>query len=73
MSLKTGMIASAYLKKNTLPLKIQDHCIWPPEIMTVPLKYMIASAPLKLQNALNRNIFQIHCIYTIHAANALLK
>ena len=26
------------------------------EIVTVPLKYMAASAPLKLQYALNRNI-----------------
>ena len=30
--------------------------------MTVPFKYMAASALLKLQYALNRNICQIHCI-----------
>ena len=35
------------LKENTIPLKILDHCKWPPEIMTVPLKCMPASAPLK--------------------------
>ena len=40
--------------------------MWPPEIMTVPLKCMAASAPLDLQYALNRNICQIHCKYAIH-------
>ena len=44
----------------------------PPEIMTVPLKYMAASAPLKLQYALNRNICQTHCTQFM-AASALLK
>ena len=41
----------------------------------VSLKYMAASAPMKQQNALNRNIFQIHCIiYTqFMVASALLK
>ena len=34
-------------KRNTAPLKILDHCKWPPEIMMVPLKCMAASAPLK--------------------------
>ena len=33
-------------KRNTVPLKIPGHFKWPPEIMTVPLKCMAASAPL---------------------------
>ena len=51
---------------NTVLLKILDHCKRPPEIMTVPLKCMAASAPLKQQYALNKNICQIHCIYEIY-------
>ena len=43
------------------------------EIMVVPLKCMAACAPLKLQYALNRNICQIHCIYTIMAASTVQK
>ena len=39
---------------NTVLLKILDHCKRPPEIMTVPLKCMAASAPLKQQYALNK-------------------
>ena len=39
---------------------------WPPIIMTVPLKYMAASVPLKLQYVVNSNICQIRGIYTIH-------
>ena len=53
-------------KKHTTLEKarsLYDH--WPPEIMMVPSKCMDASALLKLQYALNRNICQIHCIYTI--------
>ena len=34
-------------KRNTLPLKILDYSMWPPEIMMVPLKCMAASAALK--------------------------
>ena len=34
-------------KKNTVPLKILDHCKWPPEMMMVSLKCMAASAPLE--------------------------
>ena len=34
-------------QRNTVPMEILDHCKWPPEIMTVPLKWMAASAPLK--------------------------
>ena len=45
--LKKEMTASACLKKNTVPLKILDHCKWPPKIMMVPLKCMPASVPLK--------------------------
>ena len=44
--LKKGMTTSACFKE-TLLLKIPDHCKRPPEIMTVPLKCMDASAPLK--------------------------
>ena len=51
---------------NIVHLKILDHCKRPPEIMTVPLKYMAASAPLKQQYALNKNICQRHCIYEIY-------
>ena len=50
-------------------LKIQEHCKWFPEIMTVPLKYKAASATLKPQYPLKRNISQIHCICTIHGCN----
>ena len=53
-------------QRNTVLLKILDHCRRPPEIMTVPLKCMAASAPLKEQYALNKNICQIHCIYEIY-------
>ena len=35
--------------------------------MTVPLKYIAASAPLTLQYTLNRDICQIHSKYTIHS------
>ena len=59
-------------QRNTA-LKIQDHCKRPPEIMTLPLKYMASSAPLKLQYALNRNICQIHCIYVIHVCKCSPK
>ena len=34
--LKKGM--TALLQRNKVPLKILDHCKWPPEIMTVTLK-----------------------------------
>ena len=34
-------------KRNTVPLKTQDHCKWPPEKVMVQLKCMAASAPLK--------------------------
>ena len=44
--MKKGMTASAFLKE-TVPLKILDHCKWPPEKMMVQLKFMAASAPLK--------------------------
>ena len=44
--MKKGMTASAFLKE-TVPLKILDHCKWPPEKMMVQLKCMAASAPLK--------------------------
>ena len=46
-----------YFLRNTIPLGMLDHCKWPSEIMTVPLKYMAAGAPLKLQYALNRNVY----------------
>ena len=42
--LKIGMNARACLKE-TVPLKILDHCKWPPKIMVVPLKCMAASVP----------------------------
>ena len=34
---------------------------------------MAGSAPLKLQYALNKNICQIHCIYTIHGCKCSSK
>ena len=43
---KKRMTTSACFKETVL-LKILDHCKRPPEIMTVPLKCMAASAPLK--------------------------
>ena len=60
-------------QRNTIPLKMQDCCMWPSEIMTVPPKYMDASAPLKLQYVLNRNIGQMHFICTIHCSNSSSK
>ena len=64
---------TSLFQRNTVPLKILDYCKWPPEIMTIPLKYMAAFAPLKLQYALNKNICQIHCIYTIHGCKCSSK
>ena len=49
-------------QRNTVPLKIRDHRKWPPEIMTVPFKYMAASALLKLHYSLNKFICQIYSI-----------
>ena len=64
--LKKGiMTADVCFKKCTVPLKILDHCNWPREIMMVPLKYMVASAPLETMR-LNRNIYQIYCICAIY-------
>ena len=60
-------------QRKTVPLRILGPCKWLPEIMAVPLKCMAACSPLKLQYALNRNICQIHCIYTIMAASAVKK
>ena len=34
-------------KRNIVPLKVLDHCKWPPKIIMVPLKCMTASVPLK--------------------------
>ena len=34
-------------QRNTMPLKILNHCKLPPEIMMVTLKCMAAIAPLK--------------------------
>ena len=63
---KQGWLEVLILKKhstleNTRSLQVAS---WnnDAEIMTVPLKYMAASALLKLQHALNKNICQIHCI-----------
>ena len=60
-------------QRKTVSWKILGPCKWLPEIMVVPLKYMAACAALKLQYALNRNICQIHCIYTIMSASAVQK
>ena len=57
-------------QRNTVPLKILDHCKLPPEIMTVLLKCFAANAPLNLQYALNENACQLHCMYTIAASAA---
>ena len=62
-----------FFQRNTVPLIILDHCKWHSEIMTVPLKYMAASASLKLQYSLNRNTCQVHCIYTIHGCKCSSK
>ena len=72
ISLKTDDYKSLFQRK-TVPLEIQSPCKWLPEIMAVPLKCMAACAPLKLQYDLNRNICQIHCIYTMMAASAVQK
>ena len=53
---KVMMTAGTCLK--TVPLKILDHCSWPPEIMMVSPKCMAASACLETI-ALNGNIYQI--------------
>ena len=66
------MTASACLKE-TVPLKILDHCKWPPEIMMVPLKCMTASATLKKKSSLNKNICQIHHIYAIYSCKCSSK
>ena len=53
------MTASACLKE-AVPLKILDHCKWPPEIMVVPLKCMAANASLKQKSAvtaISTNLF----------------
>ena len=60
-------------QRKRVPLKILGQCKWLSEIMAVPLKCMAACAPLKLQYALNRNICQIHCIYTIMTASSVQK
>ena len=52
--------------RKTVPLKTLIPCKWLPEIMAVTQKCMAACAPLKLEFALNTNICQIQCIYTIH-------
>ena len=57
-------------QRNTVPLKILDHCKLPPETMTVLLKCFAANAPLSLQYALNKNACQLHCMYTIAAGAA---
>ena len=49
-----------------------DHCEWPPETMTVPPKCMAASASLKWQRTLNRNICQIHDIFAIFVVANIL-
>ena len=42
--LEIGMNARACLKE-TVPLKILEHCKWPSKIMVVPIKCMAASVP----------------------------
>ena len=65
------MAASASSKETqAVPLKILDHGKWPSEIMTLPLKWMASSAPLKQEYALNRSICQIHCICKIHGCTS---
>ena len=71
--LKIEAITKCLFQRKTVPLKMQNHCKWPPKIMMLPLKYIVASAPLKLQYALNRYICQIHCIYTIHGYKCCSK
>ena len=41
--------------------------------LQVPLKYTDASAPLKLQYGLNKNICQIHCKYKVHGCGCSFK
>ena len=42
-----------------------DHCEWHLETMTEPSKFMVASAASKWQRTLNRDICQIHDIFSI--------
>ena len=46
MPLKKAMMTAGTCLK-TVPLKILDHCSWPPEIMMVSLKCMAESATLE--------------------------
>ena len=72
MSLKTDDYKCLFQRK-TVPLKILDHCKWPPEIMTVPLKCMAASL---LWNS-NTPLIEISVKYIVYtqfmAASAVLK
>ena len=61
------------VQRNTVPLKILNHCKWFSDIMTLTLKCMFASALLKWQYALNWNICQIHGIYSIHGCKCSFK
>ena len=58
-------------EKNTLPLKILDHCNGPPEIMMLPLKFMVASAPL--ETIRNRNIIKYIAYMQFMVASAFLR
>ena len=67
------MTASACLK-NTVLLKILDHCNWHPETMMVSaLKCMALQVVLWKQYRLNRNIYQIHCIYATYGSKCSSK
>ena len=69
--MRKGMTASACLKE-TVPLKILDHCKWPPEKVMVQLKCMAASAPLKQKSALHRSVkFILYMQFMV--ASALLR
>ena len=50
-----------------------NHCKLRPETMTVLFKCMTASAPLKYQRTLNRNICQIHCLFAIYGCKCSSK
>ena len=61
------------VQRNTAPLKILDHCKWPPETMTAPLKCAAASALLKCKMP-SIGIPVKYIVYThFLVASALLK
>ena len=69
LALKNEMIASACFKEIQFP----NHCKWRSETITVPFICMAASAPLKQLRNFNRNICQMHCLFTIYGCKCCSK